>query len=151
LKRTKTVTVTSVFSAPPDEIWERLTRVETLQYIAAPFASFSPVDPDKEMVWREGETSQFRLRIFGFLPVGVHTIQVCRFDYASYTIDTQEGNKSVPIWNHRITISQAGKNASRYTDDVELGAGWLTGVVYIWSKMFYQHRQRRWVKLLEKS
>ena len=151
MTRTKTVAVTSVFPVSPDEIWERLTRVETLQYIAAPFASFSPLAPDKEMVWREGETSQFRLRIFGFLPVGVHTIEVRRFDSASYTIDTHEGNKSVPIWNHRITISQVEKSTSRYTDEVELGAGWLTGVVYIWSKMFYRHRQRRWVKLLEKS
>lgn len=151
MARTKTVKVSSVFPASPDEIWERLTRVETLQYIAAPFASFSPEDPAKEMVWREGETSKFHLRILGFLSVGAHTIQVRRFDRAAYTIETHEGNKTVPIWNHRITISQVGKSTSRYTDEVELGVGWLTGVVYIWSNMFYRHRQRRWVRLLEKS
>jgi len=149
LAQTKIVSVSSVFPATPDEIWIRLTRIDTLQYIAAPYASFIPEVPSKEMIWREGETARFRLRIFGFLPMGIHTIQVRFFDHATYNVSTSEKNNIVPIWNHRIEIVPEGKNSARYTDEVEIGAGWLTNVVYLWSKLFYRHRQRRWHKLLE--
>ena len=53
--------VSSVLPAAPEEIWSRIVLFETLRYIAAPYAHFSVIGADNELVWREGETTQFRL------------------------------------------------------------------------------------------
>lgn len=148
MAKTKTVSISSVFPATQDAIWALLTKVETLQYIAASYATFSPVNKDEHMIWQEGTVARFRLRLFGFIPMGVHTIQVDKFDKSSYSVQTIEGNRTVPVWKHKIVLARKDDFSTHYTDEVELGAGCLTGFVYLWSKAFYRHRQRKWIKLL---
>jgi hypothetical protein len=102
------------------------------------------------MVWREGTTVRFRLRIFG-IPFGVHTIGVHRIDGTAHIIQTHEGNSLVPVWNHRIALEPAGGASTIYTDEVEVGAGWKTGLVRLWGVFFYRRRQRKWLKLLARQ
>ena len=145
--KSKTVRVSSYFPASADIIWEKLQHIETLQYIAAPYALFDPAG-NGLMVWKAGETFQFHLKIFGILPMGIHTINVAQFDRATLTVYTNENNKSVPVWNHRIMLKQESAGRTYYTDEVEINAGWKTQFVYLWSKAFYKHRQRKWLRLL---
>jgi hypothetical protein len=147
LLKTKTINIASLFPAAPEIIWPLLQQVETLRYIAFPYAVFSP-EGAAETEWREGETLRFRLRVFGFIPFGVHTIRVEELNRGGYTIRSREGNSLVPVWNHTITLKPSGQDAAEYTDTIELGAGWLTGVVSLWCAAFYRHRQRKWIKLL---
>lgn len=147
MAKTKTVSVSSILPATLEQIWERIVKVETLQYVAAPYATFIPVNRGKALIWQEGEAAQFKLYLFGFLPLGVHTIRVRRFDRAAGMISTEEGNRHVPIWNHEIYIRSLEEGV-HYTDTVTIGAGWKTGIVYAWSKLFYRHRQKKWLRLL---
>jgi ligand-binding SRPBCC domain-containing protein len=151
MTKTKTLTISSVFPAAPEDVWPLLTRVETLRYIAFPYAVFISADGMKRTEWREGETLRFRLRVFGFLPLGIHTIRVAEMNRDTYTIRSQESNHFVPVWNHTITLKPYGENATEYTDTIELGAGRLTEIVAPWSRSFYRHRQRKWRKLLMKE
>lgn len=148
MQKTKTVTVTSVFPAVTDTIWKHLVKVETLQYIAAPFASFKPLTSDDALVWKEGTTAKYRLRVFNLLTMGIQTIQVRQFDQAAGCVCTEESNRVVPLWNHTITLQPLRANTVQYTDVVEIGTGWKTGIVALWSKAFYRHRQKRWLNLL---
>ena len=145
---TRTVTVSSILPASADRIWDRLMRLETLQYIAAPYAAFAPVDQDRGLVWKEGETTRFRLHLFGFVPLGLHTIHVCRFDRETYRVYTEENSRALPVWNHSISIVPLGEGKARYTDEVTIGAGFMTGVVSLWGRLFFRHRQRKWKRLL---
>ena len=70
---------TSVFPAPRDVVFQKLQRLETLQTIASPYAAFEPVD-SAAAVWTVGGKSSYRLRLFGFIPFGTHTIRIVRFD-----------------------------------------------------------------------
>ena len=144
----KTITVSTRLPATPDAVWEKLQNISTLQYIASPFASFKPLD-NQPFVWSEGNEFKFRLKVCGVLPMGVHTIRVVAFDKKTLTIYTNEGNKYVPVWNHRIILVKQG-DATDYTDEVEIYAGWKTPFTVLWSKVFYRHRQRKWIKLLRK-
>ena len=36
-----------------------------------------------------------------------------------------------------------------YSDQVEIGAGWKTFIVWLWANCFYKHRQRKWLKLIK--
>ena len=137
---------TSVFPAKREEVFARMQRLETLQFIAAPYASFTPVDKSADFRWQVGSRSAYRFRLFGRIPYGMHTIRIERFD--EDLVQSREGNEHVPVWNHRITLKDLG-TSTEYTDEVEIEAGWKTPLIWLWAKAFYAHRQRKWIRLLE--
>ena len=135
----------SVFPASREEVFARLQLLETLQYIAAPYATFTPAEKNTSLSWKEGETSSYYFRLFGFIPFGIHTIRIERFDQDG--IQSREHNRHVPVWDHLILLEDLG-DITRYTDEVEIHAGWKTVFIWIWAKAFYAHRQKRWIRLL---
>ena len=137
---------TSMFPAPREEVFARLQRLETLQYIAAPYAFFDPVEKDAGFSWQEGAASSYRFRLFGMIPFGVHTIRIERFDQNG--IQSREHNRHVPVWDHLITLKDLG-DRTEYTDEVVIRAGWKTVFVWLWARAFYAHRQRKWIRLLQ--
>jgi hypothetical protein len=146
--KTKTVHRTSVFPANIDDVFNELQKLGTLQYIAAPYASFTPMDETKELIWTAGVSYFFRFRLFGVIPYGTHRINVIRFDKEQ--IYTREGNEHVPVWNHEILLKDMG-DCCEYTDNVEIGAGRKTNIIYIWTWFFYRHRQKKWIKMLKRK
>ena len=138
----------SVFPAPREEVYTNLQRLETLQYIAAPYATFTPVENNNDFSWREGAVSSYHFRLFGFIPFGIHTIRIEKFDQSG--IQSREHNKHVHVWDHLILLENLG-NQTKYTDEVEIHAGWKTVFIWLWAKAFYAHRQRRWIRLLKKQ
>ncbi len=136
---------TSVFPAPRDVVFQKLQRPETLQAIAKPYAAFEPAG-STAAVWTAGGESSWRLRLFGFIPFGTHTIRIVRFDPEG--ISSREGNQHVPVWNHDILLVPVDENHTEYTDRVEIKAGWKTLFVWLWANAFYAHRQRKWIRLL---
>ena len=137
---------TSVFPASRDVIFQKIQRLETLQYIAKPYAAFEPVG-DAASTWAVDNTSSYRFRLFGLIPFGTHTIHIIRFDPDG--ISSHEGNEHVPVWNHDIKLEVLDDAHMRYTDRVEIKAGWKTPFVWLWANAFYAHRQRKWIRLLE--
>lgn len=145
------ISQTSIFPSSQEVVFNRLKQLRTLQYIAAPLATFAPVDGVNNLTWRAHEQFAFHFKLFGILPLGVHTIQVLEFDEASCQVYTKESNKHVPTWNHRIILKSTSARETQYTDEVEIDAGWKTPFVCLWAKFFYAHRQRKWVKLLRRN
>lgn len=145
-----TVKKSSVFPAAKDEIFRRLQKLKTLQYIAHPYATFKSVDDTEELTWQEDSAFAFHFKLFTLIPFGVHTIKVIQFDIEK-GIYTQEGNKHIPVWNHKIILEKIDENTTKYTDIVEIQAGWKTLFVYLWANSFYAHRQRKWKRLLKRK
>ena len=145
---TMIVQKTSVFPANRDVVFQKLQQLETLQYIAKPYATFEPIGETVSM-WTVGSTSSYRFRLFGVIPFGTHTIHIVRFDQSG--VSSHEGNEYVPVWNHDIKMEPINTNHTRYTDRVEIQAGWKTVFIWLWANAFYAHRQRKWINLLQKS
>ena len=139
---------TSVFPASKKTVFQKLRQLETLQYIAWPFAAFEPVS-DGEPVWTVGSTASYSFRLFGVIPFGTHTIHILRFDPDS--VSSREGNEHVPVWNHTIQLIEKDETHTRYTDRVEIHAGWKTVFIWLWANAFYAHRQRKWIRLLKRE
>lgn len=145
----KTIRKTSIFPSPRSEVFRRIQRLETLQAIAWPYGAFTPVKAEADFTFSPGSTSSYRFKLFGLIPLGIHTIHIVRFD--EDVIASREGNKHVPVWNHTITMEMMDDAHTRYTDEVELDAGWKTIFVRLWAKGFYAHRQRKWVRMLKEE
>lgn len=144
--KTKTVYRKSMFPAHIDSVYILLGDLETLQYIAKPYASFAPIGTSDNICWEKGQTTSFKFKLFCLIPFGTHTIHVEEFSING--ICTHESNTYVPIWNHQIKLSALPDGSTEYSDRVEIGAGWKTSLVWLWAKFFYAHRQRKWRKLL---
>ena len=134
---------TSFFPATRSKVFALLQRFDTLVYIAKPYAEFKSIDGQTELVWEVGRSFSFHFKIFGFITLGIHTINVKEFSLDN--IYTNEGNPFCPIWNHRIILKETADGKTEYTDEVEIEAGWKTPFVYLWAKAFYSHRQKRWI------
>ena len=134
----------SVFPAEADTIWQHLQQLSTLQHVAKPYAAFVPVDSAQPLQWAQGASFSFHFKVFGFLPLGIHTIHVQEMNAVTRTIFTHESNAHVPVWNHRILLRPLNETNTSYTDEVEIFAGWKTPLVFLWAQLFYGHRQRKW-------
>ncbi len=148
--KTKTVTKTSVFPASSNAVFEKLKNLSSLQQVAFPYATFESVDGKRELQWDVGADYAFRFKLLGFIPFGTHKIHVVRFSEEE-GVYTKEGNKHIPVWNHEIVLREDDNGHCEYTDRVEIGAGWKTIFIYLWAKMFYAHRQRKWISLLKEE
>ena len=92
---------------------------------------------------------QDRFCLFGVIPFGTHTIHIVRFDPEGGS--SREGNEYVPVWNHDITMTPTDSSHTKYTDQVEIRAGWKTPFIWLWANIFYAHRQRKWIRLLKEK
>ena len=145
--KTKTVYKESTFPAEIDTVFDLLTDLKTLQYVASPYAGFIPIGDEQNIRWEEGRVFSFKFKMFCILPFGTHTIKV--IDFKKDGIYTNESNTFVPVWNHRIKLKDNGNGTTGYSDEVEIGAGWKTFFVWCWANCFYRHRQRKWLKMLK--
>jgi hypothetical protein len=98
-----------------------------------------------------GKTYALRLSLFGFLPAGEHRITLASIDREANLIESRESGALAPIWNHTIRFHPLENGKLHYTDEIEIGAGLLTGVVWAFAHLFYRHRQRRWKMLLRRK
>lgn len=137
------INVSSVFSTGIDKVWNKIQHVETLRYIARPWAQFNPIGfvPSQ---WKEGDCYTFHTWIHGMMPIGKHTINVMEMNRAKGKIYTNEYNRIIKIWNHHIIMEDKGNNTTGYTDIVDIYAGIFTRMVAWWSVRFYRYRQRKW-------
>jgi len=140
------IKVVSVFPVNIQKIWNKIQDVETLRYIAEPRAQFEPID-DIPSQWKEGDSYNFRMCLYRFIPIGRHTIHVVSIDKQDGRLYTNEYNRTVKIWNHLITMEDTTGSVTRYTDMVDIYAGIFTSLVAWWSIKFYKHRQRKWQKI----
>ncbi|MBM4464437.1 MAG: hypothetical protein FJ014_02520 [Chloroflexi bacterium] len=141
--------ISTVFDCTAEQLWGEISRPASLRFVSAPLLRFEPlVAGDLDGEWVVGKTYPLRLSLFGFLPVGEHRITLVTIDRAANLIESQESGALAPVWNHTIRFHSLGDGRLRYTDEIEIGAGLLTGLVWMFAHLFYRHRQRRWKELL---
>lgn len=142
------VRLTTHIPASPDKIWQELQTSRLLQYVARGLVRFVPAGgkafPD---VWTEGRYKAWLL-LFGFFPIGWQVIglEFPPSDGQHKRLRDNGCGWLIRTWDHLITIAPEGEG-TRYTDEVRIDAGWLTVPVTLFARVFYAHRQRRWIKL----
>jgi hypothetical protein len=89
--------------------------------------------------------------LFGFIPAWKHSITFQEIDDSKRVLFTKEGGGLVPVWNYIIQVKPEQNETCRYTDDVEVNAGVLTLLVWLYANGFYRYRQLRWRLLLRRT
>ncbi len=141
--------ISTTFDCTAEQLWAEISRPASLRFVAAPLLHFEPLAAgDLDGEWVVGKTYPLRLSLFGFLPAGAHRITLINIDRAANLIESRESGALSPIWNHTIRFHPLGNGKLHYSDEIEIQAGLLTGVIWIFAHLFYCHRQQRWKQLV---
>ena len=140
----------SKLDCTPEAAWAEVKKVSLLQHVARPIVTFSPLAPATAFpeYWPSDETVTLNFKIFNFISFGTHSLFFETMDERERKLQTREKSLLLKQWDHLIHIySHEGQTI--YSDEVEIDAGILTPVVWVFAQIFYRHRQRRWRKLAQ--
>jgi hypothetical protein len=143
-------TITTKFNSPADTVWRRLPKKETFLYITRYFLGFTGSKTWPEKFY---EGLEFTTRLVGghIIPLWRHKIKVVRVDNEKRELFSNEGGGLIPVWDHLITVKPVNGNECQYADIVDIGAGLLTPVIWVYAHIFYRYRQARWKRLIKKQ
>lgn len=141
---------TSIYECNAELFYNNLKKTSSLVHVARPIIYFKqlPQYPLPE-IWREGRY-QVSMRIFGFIPFGRQWIVVTTNDENMYVRDNGY-SRLVKKWDHHIYVNATDDDRTIYTDIVQIKAGLLTPIIYLFAVCFYAHRQKRWKKLVSNN
>jgi len=142
------VRVSTELDTSADAAWNAVKRIDTFRYVTRGVLDYRTAQ-DTPAELREGMVVRGRLFFFHVLPTWRHEIRVARVDDGTREIRTTESGGPVTKWGHRISIEPRGERA-RYTDEIEIAAGVLTPLVWLYAQVFYRYRQARWQRLARK-
>jgi hypothetical protein len=139
------VFVASVLPCDADRAWAEVQKSALLLEVTRPLVAIRPV-PGEALPERWSATATLRCRsyLFGLIPLGTRTVFFERIDPAAREIQTRERDPLVRRWDHIIRVEPLGDGRCRYSDEIEVEAGLLTPLVWLFTRAFYGHRQRRW-------
>jgi hypothetical protein len=139
------VYVESVFDCPPELVWDEVQTSALLVEVIWPLVRLVPADPPQfPKRWNGSQAVRLRTYLFGFIPLGTHTIGFDRIDSDCREIETREHDPLIRRWDHTVRVQPTGDGRTLYSDDIEIEAGILTLPVVLFAHWFYRHRQRRW-------
>lgn len=150
IRKGRKVVITTTLNGNVHEVWQRIQNVDTLVEICKPMARFTPHNGEMPTSWIIDRGYDFNLYFHCILPMGKHTIRIESMNEQTHEIQSREYNTLVPVWNHLVKIEPVDDKSVRYTDEIDLYAGILTGFVAWWSSCFYRHRQKQWAIILRK-
>jgi hypothetical protein len=140
---------TSLLPCSMARLAPELAKPMLLNWVSWPMLHFVAVDPPA--LPERFATGRYRVRLMlgMVLPIGEHTLD----------LQTAPGNGPGPVWHdaghsdlikvwdHQIRLEDYF-GMTRYTDVVEVHAGPLTALAWLFAYAFYTHRQRRLNRLV---
>lgn len=140
--------VESVFDCPPRKVWNELLNSSSFNHVIKPLVYAKPCTPSTYPErWHEGLTLVIKPYLFSFIPMPKKTIKMEKIDHESMFLQTREYDAMVKVWDHSISVVDSENGKTKYSDTIEIEAGILTPLVWLFAKWFYRHRQNRWSKM----
>ena len=142
-------TIQTYFEISADTAWETLKKKDTFLFITHGFLGFIGAKNWPEKFY-EGLEIDTRFVFFYVLPAWKHNLRVVKVDDISKELYSNENGGLIKTWNHLIKIVPITDQRCKYTDQVEIKAGFLTPVVWVYALVFYKYRHYRWKKLIRR-
>ncbi len=137
------IKLTTELEAPADAVWNALRKTEAFRYVARPLLCLK-ADLPRRWPDRGGVVRIERLLLLCVVPAWSHELRFVRLDDEEHEMLTSERGGPIREWKHRIRVEPVSGRLCRYTDEVEVCAGMLTLLVWLFAHLFYRYRQMRW-------
>jgi hypothetical protein len=145
----RTIHIETDLPTEADRVWQAMQHPVSFSYVCRGLIGIPALSGRTEPML-EGEHGTGWLLLFHVVPLSHHTIYLAKVDPASRTLHSQEHGGMLRVWNHTLHVEQISEHRCRYSDTVEIDAGYLTPIVAGASTWIYRYRQRRWHKLVRK-
>lgn len=139
------VHVESVFDCSPELVWKEVQTSRLLSHVLKPLVRFAPW-PGTEFPanWEAGGMVRGKMYAFGFIPLGTHAVHFERIDATRRQIQTREYSALFQQFDHRISVEETADRQTRYSDTIEIYAGWTTIFAAFFTWCLFQYRRWRW-------
>jgi hypothetical protein len=126
-----------------------LAKPMLLNWVSWPMLHFVAVDPPALLERFVAGRYRMRLMLGALLPIGEHTLDLQMAPGNGPGLVWHDAGHSdlIKVWDHTIRLEDY-YGMTRYTDEVEVHAGPLTGPAWLFAYAFYTHRQRRLNRLV---
>ena len=143
------VRIQAKLSCTASRAWEVVKKPCLLNHVTTPLLKFAPLNAQGfPETWKEGDffVTMFG---FGFLPLGVERIgvSISTDENGASCLRDDGGGALVRSWDHLITVRSEGEEVCIYSDTVDITAGTITPLIWIFAQLFYR-RQHRWRHLV---
>ena len=102
-----------------------------------------PADPVTE-----GQIINVKLKRWGWLPMGSWRMEVMRRDDENFILESREGGGFVREYKHRLELESIDRSSVRYTDYLDIDAGWLTPLIApTFRKLYIRRHEMRRIRL----
>ena len=147
-------TASTLLDCSPARVWQEVQTSKLLVYITRPLLVLQPITPARfPDIWTDGKYLT-RMKLFGLIPFGKHWIVITHPmpdptpGKQVYKILDDGYGDFISTWRHLITIRETEDRRTHYTDRIEIRAGVLTPVIWLYASLFYRYRQMRWRRLI---
>jgi hypothetical protein len=140
-------TIRTRLDAPASKVWGLAQKPVTLLFISRGLLAFKGASAWPE-TFREGFSIETRLFFFHILPAWKHRLRIASIDDNHLELLSNECGGLIRSWNHLIRIEPIAQQGCDYTDRLEIKAGWITLLVWVYAHLFCRYRQLRWKRLL---
>lgn len=83
--------IANQFPCSETELWQRIIEPRSLQFVAAPLLTFTPIEAGAlEGEWQVDRDYPLQLYFMRFIPLGRHTIRLVKIDRSTNTILSEE-------------------------------------------------------------
>ncbi len=139
---------TSPFDAPRPVVAELLFDPKTMVFLMRPFVVVAPIDPPAfPPRWLPGRY-RVSMRLFGFIPLGWQDIVVTDIvtDAAMGRWGFRDAGQGglANRFDHQLLVEALGDRRSRYTDRLDVDAGFITAPVWLFAQALFAWRHHRW-------
>ena len=139
----------------PERAWQEVKTTRLLEYVSRPLLVFEPIEPQLlPKIWQE-DKYLVQVKLLNILSFGKQWIDISIFNTAAdrqvYQLRDNGRGDRVRKWDHLIVIETTPEGKTKYTDRLEIDAGILTPLVWLYAYIFFRHRQKRWHKLVKNN
>jgi len=143
---------TSLLDAPGPAVAKLLFDPQTMVFVMRPLVVVVPIDPPAfPPRWVPGRY-RVEMRLFGFIPLGWQDIVVTEIvaDAAAGRWGFRDAGQSglVQRFDHQLILEGLDGERSRYTDRLDVDAGFMTATVWLFARAVFMWRHRRWRVLI---
>lgn len=142
--------ITTQLPASQTRVWKLLKKSSTLVFVTEKWVTFKSVNPFPEE-WEVGVPIITEVLMFGRPPGSPYAFTFEQIDPRRYRMRTRESGGLVKEWIHTMYTEAVSDDCCRYTDVVEVDAGLLTPMLWLYVKLYYRYRHKRWLELLQKA
>lgn len=132
------------YSVDADRLFAMATDLDMLEAVSRPWVQFDhlPSGP----VWT-GQRIDVALSVFGVLPARPYSMHVVLCDPKARLMRSEEHGMGIRSLVHELRVVPEEREAV-LIDQIDIDAGWQTGLVAIYAQIAYRWRHRARLRLL---